>query len=197
MAQDDKKDDDNLLQYQTNFNAGYDKDVYEVMAKPDPQHPLPKGAKLMHEPGSEYQILSWSPERGMEGQTFSFCLLLTDRHVAEGMQRMCTSVHVLKCEVCGLPSDTLNSIALEYKTDWLQLWGANHNVTNPNKLQNYLKLQLGPLHTLNKDEKVETLASRFSMTRAGLEEINPDLKGKNLIEKDTQVCLIPRICGDV
>ena len=31
----------------------------------------------------------------------------------------------------------------------------------------------------------------------GLEEINPDLKGKNLIEKDTQVCLIPRICGDV
>ena len=198
----DNKDDETLnpdFQYQNHddFTAGYDKHVYQLMAKPDPQNPLPKGAKLMHEPGAAYQILSWSPERGMEGKDFTFCLLLADRHISEGTKRMCTTIHVKKCEVCGLPSDTLNSIALEYKTDWLQLWGANHNVTNPNNLQNYLKLQLGPLHTLNKDEKVETLASRFSMTRAGLEEINPDLKGKNLIEKDTQVCLIPRICGDV
>ncbi len=185
------------LRYQTGFTAGYDKQVYHIIARADPKNPLPKGARLMHEPGSAYQILSWSPERGMEGHDFSFCLLITDHLVAEGMQRMCTTVRVLKCEVCGLPSDTMNSIALEYKTDWLQLWGANSNVTNPNNLQNFLKLQLGPLHTLNRDEKVETLASRFSMTASGLLEVNPDLKGESVIKKDTQVCLIPRICGDV
>jgi hypothetical protein len=184
------------LRYQTGLTAGYDRQVYHIIARTDPENPLPKGAKLMHEPGSAYQILSWSPERGMEGHDFPFCLLITDHLVAEGMQRMCTTVRVLKCEVCGLPSDTMNSIALEYKTDWLQLWGANSNVMNPNNLQNFLKLQLGPLHTLNRDEKAETLASRFSMTASGLLEVNPDLKGESVIKKGTQVCLIPRICGD-
>jgi hypothetical protein len=184
------------LRYQTGLTAGYDRQVYHIIARTDPEKPLPKGAKLMHEPGSAYQILSWSPERGMEGHDFPFCLLITDHLVAEGMQRMCTTVRVLKCEVCGLPSDTMNSIALEYKTDWLQLWGANSKVMNPNNLQNFLKLQLGPLHTLNRDEKVETLASRFSMTASGLLEVNPDLKGGSVIKKGTQVCLIPRICGD-
>ena len=171
------------FRYQTDLLAGFDKNVYKSTTKVDPANPLPKGAMLMHEPGTDYQILSWSPERGMEGKKFSFCLIVTDQHVAEGSLRMCTMIEVQKCEVCGLPSDTLHSIALEYKTDWLQLWGANYGVENPNRLTDYLKLKLGPMYTLNKGERADTLAARFSMTTEGLMEVNPDLSGVRLLEK--------------
>lgn len=30
--------------------------------------------------------------------------------------------------------DTLVSLARDYKTDWLQLWGANPHIANPNRL---------------------------------------------------------------
>ena len=41
---------------------------------------------------------------------------------------------VAKCQTCVKAGDTLLSLAQDYKTDWLQLWGANVNVGNPNKL---------------------------------------------------------------
>jgi len=191
----DTKNEDHSLRLQTDFTSGYEKGKYRAIAKVDPANPLPKGARLMHEPNAAYQILSWSPERGMEGKTFSFCLLIADAGVSEGSRRMCTSIEVLKCEVCGLPSDTLHSIGVEYKTDWLQLWGANYLVENPNMLVDYVKLKLGPMYTLNKDEQTETLAKRFSMLTPSLLEVNPDLMGNSTLVSGTHVCLMPRICG--
>jgi len=191
----DTKDGDLTLRLATDFIAGYQKGTYTPMAKVDPANRLPEGAKLMHEPGAAFQILSWSPERGMEGKTFEFCLLITDSHIAEGSHRKCTSIEVLKCEVCGLPSDTLQSISVEYKTDWLQLWGANYEVENPNMLVDYVKLKLGPMYTLNKQEMTDTLAKRFSMDTPSLLEVNPDLMGNASLVSGTHVCLMPRICG--
>ena len=185
------------FRYETDFVSGFKTGTYVATAKMDPQHPGPHGMRLMQEPGSDHQILSWSPDRGTEAQTFSFCLLITERHVNEGSYRRCTSIEVQKCEVCGLPSDSLHSISLEYKTDWLQLWGANYLIENPNMLQDYVKLKLGPMYTLNKNESTGLLAARFSMTSAGLLELNPDLKGQDVLEAGTHVCLVPRICGAV
>lgn len=183
------------LQYETEYKAGYKKDQYIPVAKEDPEHRLPKGAKLMQDPNSDHQILAWSPERGMEGKRFNFCLIITDKHTSVGSYRKCTSILVQKCEVCGLPSDTLHSISMEYKTDWLQLWGANYNISNPNHLKDYRALKLGPLYTTNKMEKISSLAMRFSMTPTTLIEVNPDLKGHSTVENGTQVCLVPVICG--
>lgn len=183
------------LRYESDFVSGYKIGTYVATAKMDASNPGPTGMRLMQEPGSDHQILSWSPDRGTEAQTFSFCLLITERHVNEGSYRRCTSIEVQKCEVCGLPSDSLHSISLDYKTDWLQLWGANYLIENPNMLQNYVKLKLGPMYTLNKNESTALLAARFSMTSAGLLEINPDLRGQQMLEAGTQVCLVPRICG--
>jgi hypothetical protein len=194
----DKKDKDIKIpgiRYQTDLIAGYKTGTYAATAKVDPQNPLPKGAMLMKEPGSQYQILSWSPDRGTEGRNYTFCLIITDDKIAEGSHRKCTTIEVLKCQVCGLPSDTLQSISNEYKTDWLQMWGANHEVENPNSLINFIQLKLGPMYKLNADEKTSMLASRFSMTSVGLMEVNPDLQGQDLIKSGTYVCLMPSICA--
>ena len=193
----EKKAETDGIQYETDFIAGYKRDQYVPIAKVDPENPLPKGAVLMPDPNSDHQILSWSPERGMEGHRFNFCLIITDRHVAAGSHRQCTSILVQKCQVCGLPSETLHSISMEYKTDWLQLWGANYNISNPNKLEDYRTLRLGPLYSTSKEEKISAIASRFSMTPATLIEVNPDLKGKATVEAGTKVCLVPVICGTV
>ena len=185
------------LQYESFEDAvvGYRQGQYVPTAKVDPSNPLPKGAMLAPGPNNHYQILSWSPERGMEGRNFTFCLIITDKHLDVGHYRRCTTIHVQKCQVCGLPSDTLHSISMEYKTDWLQLWGANYNISNPNHLGDYEALKLGPLYTTNKEEKISALASRFSMTPTTLIEVNPDLKGKSAVGSGTEVCLVPVICG--
>lgn len=190
-----KEADHTGMQYETDFVAGYRRGQYVPTSKVDPLNPLPKGAMLAPGPHDQYQILSWSPERGMEGQNFTFCLIITDKHLDAGHFRKCTTIHVQKCRVCGLPSDTLHSISMEYKTDWLQLWGANYNVPNPNDLTMYSALKLGPLYTTNKEEKISALASRFSMTPATLVEVNPDLQGNSTVGSGTQVCLVPVICG--
>ena len=145
----------------------------------------------------EYQILSWSPVRGLEAKTFRFCLLISELHIKEGSHRQCTNIYVQKCTVCGKPSDTLLSISMEYKTDWLQLWGANYNVSNPNNLKNYIRLKLGPMYVVTKDEDTKILASRFSMTTEALMAINPDLLGNTSLVAGTQVCLMPRICDNI
>ena len=193
----DKKDKDKIpgIRYQTHLITGYKTGTYAPTAKVDPQNPLPRGAMLMKEPGSQYQILSWSPDRGTEGRNYTFCLIITDDKITEGSHRKCTTIEVLKCQVCGLPSDTLQSISNEYKTDWLQMWGANHLVENPNSLTDFIKLKLGPMYKLNADEKTSMLASRFSMTSGGLVEVNPDLEGKDVIKSGTYVCIMPSICA--
>ena len=38
--------------------------------------------------------------------------------------------------MCVQNGDTLVSLARDYRTDWLQLWGANTHIGNPNRLAN-------------------------------------------------------------
>ena len=201
----DKKDEiipaeaigeDASFRFLSESQSGYQKGVYKPRAKVDPENPLPKGAVLSpYDEDKKHQILSWSPERGSEGQSFTFCLWISEAVIDEGRYLRCTNITVQKCEVCGRPSDTLHSISMEYGTDWLQLWGANHDIENPNSLNDYVPLKLGPMYTLNKRQDLETLASRFSMTSSDLRRVNPDLHGQNDLAADTTVCLIPRICG--
>ena len=69
------------------------------------------------------------PPRGTEGSTRRICLLLTVPGVPSRPRRVCSAgLRVRKCEACTRPGDTLGTLAGEFGTDWLQLWGANTQV---------------------------------------------------------------------
>lgn len=191
----DAKDglDAGALRLSTAFDAGYEAGKYHIIATEDPAHPLPAGATITQ--GGGVQQLRWTPTRGMEGHEFELCVRLQDAVLEEGAVLKCTTAFVRKCEVCSLGDDTLNSIAMEYHTDWLQLWGANYDVQNPNHVEEYKRLKLGPMYTTSKDESVTVLASNFGMTEEGLRRVNPDLAGMDRYATGTPVCLIPQICG--
>ena len=195
----DAKDglDASELRVATDFDVGYEAGKYHIVATEDPARPLPEGAVITQGAMGEMQQLRWTPTRGMEGHEFELCLRLKDAMLDEGAVLKCTMAFVRKCEVCSLADDTLNSIAMEYHTDWLQLWGANYMVENPNHVPQYQRLKLGPLYTTSKDESVTVLASNFGMTEEGLRRVNPDLAGMDRYSMGTPVCLIPQICGGV
>eukprot|EP00286_Rhodomonas_abbreviata_P018851 CAMPEP_0181303768 /NCGR_PEP_ID=MMETSP1101-20121128/8747_1 /TAXON_ID=46948 /ORGANISM="Rhodomonas abbreviata, Strain Caron Lab Isolate" /LENGTH=673 /DNA_ID=CAMNT_0023409389 /DNA_START=80 /DNA_END=2101 /DNA_ORIENTATION=+ len=198
QTKDSQNDPGDIGKFDTPTNAGYKQGHYNAAVSPDPMYPLPMGAELVPHDSLNFvnsQILSWTPTRGMEGHNFSFCLRVGDAAIHTNSFLACTDVMVMKCEVCTEAGDTLHSVALDYQTDWLQLWGANPNVTAPNKLEQYKVLNLGPIFTTNRDENPSVLSSRFSMTMDGLASVNPDLRGKPMLESGTDVCIVPRICG--
>jgi hypothetical protein len=188
-----------LLRQATDFDAGYEPGKYHIIATEDPAHPLPHGAHITPPGPGVVQQLRWTPVRGMEGHEFEVCVNFKDVVVDEGSVLSCGKFFVRKCEVCSLNDDTLSSIAAEYHTDWLQLWGANYMVENPNHIPEYQRLKLGPMYTTSKDETVRVLASNFGMSIEGLKRVNPDLEGMDSYSMGTPVCLIPRVCtaGDV
>ena len=95
-----------------------------------------------------------------------------------------------------MPGDTLQSIAKEFRTDWLQLWGANVHVENPTNLAGYGNVTLGPTYVVSKSaEAVQLVAGTFGMSLPDLAELNPDLVGGHThLPKDTKVCLVPPVC---
>jgi hypothetical protein len=71
-------------------------------------------------------------------------------------------------QVCVKYGDTLVSIAREYKTDWLQLWGTNVGIRNPTRLVRvpgeHHVLKLGPTTVLKAPISVSLFAQRFRMS---------------------------------
>jgi len=151
------------------------------------------------------QQITWTPTRGMESGVYNVCFRLGTMDMAGGMmdetvmpQRVtCSEVTVAKCKVCTKPGDTLESIAKDYRTDWLQLWGANVWVENPRNLAGYGMVTLGPTYVVSKEtEQAQIVAGTYGMSLSHMAEVNPDLaaKGVTLLPKDTAVCVIPPVC---
>jgi hypothetical protein len=163
-----------------------------------PSEPEPRCEPIYR--GNFYtQELTWTPPRGMESSTVMVCFRISG---AAGMdtsvvqpKRICSKVTVSKCRVCTLPGDTLQSIAKDYRTDWLQLWGANVLVENPNNLKDYGYITIGPTYRVSKkSEPANIVAGTFGMTMDGLVELNPDLKGVVTLQQGTDVCILPPVC---
>jgi len=133
------------------------------------------------------------------------CLMLHEEKFPDLRPAMrCARFQVLKCQVCVKHDETLLSIARDYKTDWLQLWGANVHVANPNRLVPKQGEQdvitLGPTHVIDKPIKLGLLAKRFRMSPGKVLELNPDLaavisSADDMVEVDSHVCLMPDICS--
>ena len=44
---------------------------------------------------------------------------------------VCVTVHVVKCKYCLGSGETMMHAAARYKSDWLQIWGANPHIVTP------------------------------------------------------------------
>jgi len=204
--------------------SGYREGLYQPRAEPDPHNPLPMGAELRApvenllcrdspkmQPFDDTcedttllrkvwtQELAWRPTRGMENQVFHVCILLSGARGIDpaivAPERVCSTVLVTKCKVCTLPGDTLESIAKEYRTDWLQLWGANVLVDNPRNLADYGNVTIGPTYVTSKETELSNIvAGVFGMTMEGFLDVNPDLRGVETLSRGTPVCVLPPVC---
>ena len=196
--------------------AGYVQGTYQPVAVADAVNPLPSGAVLSAAtsigvcadrslgcarssgPVPAYylqvQTLTWTPQRGSENQTVTACLRLRDRTVAAGSTLRCVGWQVAMCQVCATGGDTLASIARAYGTDWLQLWGANSALTNPNGLALPYVLTLGPVYVNPVQQSAALLAKLFAMDLASLLAVNPTLDPAGLVPAGAAVCIMSTVC---
>ena len=150
-------------------------------------------------------MVTWTPQRGSEGQTLRVCLLLADAAVPMLPRRVCSAgLRVRKCEACTQDGDTLGGLAREFGTDWLQLWGANAQVSDPGQLNSTAVpfVRLGPLYrtAAAAAEDAGVIAATFGVPAAALVAMNPDLQlapgadGRAAaVPPDTLVCLVPSL----
>ncbi len=119
------------------------------------------------------------------------CLRLADARTGAFARRVCSApLRVRRCQFCARAGDTLRSLALEFDTDWLQLWGANVGVADPDALAPAAAgpadpaaeaaaaaglLHLGPVYRATADTAAAVLAATFEVPLRALLTANPDL----------------------
>ena len=102
--------------------------------------------------------LRWTPSRGLEAQTFQSCFWLQERKFSRfNRLRFCANFRVSKCKTCVMRGETLLALARHYRTTWLQLWGANPHLHNPQNLSQLSFLHLGPSFHVSKDTDVTVI----------------------------------------
>lgn len=145
--------------------------------------------------GSEYEFV-WLPRRGQEGATYTVCFEVIGHlqpHVAAA--RRCVTISVQKCAFCAAQGDTVYSMAQEFGTDWIQLWGANPTLTTPHALPEGLMLNVGPGYDFKRGDSVNDVARRFGTTPQAILNLNPDLKSLDDVREGSHLCLTPAVCA--
>ena len=143
--------------------------------------------------GSSFEF-AWQPGRGQDGMTFDFCFSIASALQPRAVvSTVCHSIKVEKCRVCVGPGDTIGSIAMRYATDWLQLWGSNFNITEPDALQQGQLMTLGPMYRTRFGDTLSSVAQLFSTTTDGIFAVNPDVPALEALAVDTMLCVQPRV----
>jgi hypothetical protein len=174
---------------------------------------LPQGASLTHipnkdpgegedKPTSSKKKFCWKPVRGQEARSYRTCYSARDEHHIDGPARTtrCVIVEVVRCKYCTQPGETLLNIAVDYNTDWLQLWGANVDVKNPDSLLDFQILNVGPIYHVREGDSLDSLAARFHTTPDEILSVNPDVEGIDGNGEDhdlhigQNLCVMPGIC---
>ena len=144
------------------------------------------------------------------------CLRVADAGTGAFVRRVCSApLRVLRCQFCARPGDTLRSVALEFDTDWLQLWGANVAVADPDALAAAAAgdadpaaaaagaaagyLNLGPVYRVSAPQPAPLLAAAFEVPLRTLLQMNPDLipiqAAGRAVPAGADVCLVPAVCS--
>jgi len=141
----------------------------------------------------------WKPVRGQEARTYRTCYTASDVYGCHVITR-CVKVEVVRCKYCTQPGESLLNIGIDYNTDWLQLWGVNVDVKNPDHLYDFQLLNLGPVYQVRSGDSLADLADRFHTTVDEILSVNPDInqvtgdgKGHNL-KLGQPLCILPGIC---
>mmetsp|Transcript_27588 Transcript_27588/g.72925 ORF Transcript_27588/g.72925 Transcript_27588/m.72925 type:complete len:159 (+) Transcript_27588:298-774(+) len=104
----------------------------------------------------------------------------------------CFAVRVAKCRYCLGPGETLMAAAAKYKTDWMQVWGANPTITDPDDVALYTPLTLGPIYTVRVTDTLQRAADRFGTTSDNILGANPDVNAT--LQAGTALCVLPAVC---
>jgi LysM repeat protein len=107
----------------------------------------------------------------------------------------CVVVTVPPCRVCVSATDTLQSLAREYDTDWLQIWGANPDIDNPDNIVEGTSLNLGPIYKVKNHDNLELLAEKFGTSVKNIKSVNFDIQADDdgQLAPGQQLCLMPSI----
>jgi len=77
----------------------------------------------------------------------------------------CFQYDMLRCRFCAQAEESLQSVAgYWYGADWIQMWGANPEITEPDNLPDNALIRLGPTYIVKKGDTLARLADRYAMT---------------------------------
>jgi hypothetical protein len=108
----------------------------------------------------------------------------------------CFQYDMLRCRACAQAEQSLQSVAgYWYGADWIQMWGANPEITVPDKLPDNALIRLGPTYLVKKGDTLLRLADRYGMTLEQMRTLNPEANEKTLKPGDA-LCIMPRVCTE-
>ena len=116
---------------------------------------------------------------------------------------LCLHLQVHKCTYCVQRHDTLQAIAADLDTHWLQLWGANVHLHAPFSLQEGQRILLGAMLSARSSDTPSTLSRRYGSSQASIQKLNPMEawawdKGEggvgNELPPSTILCILPKMC---
>lgn len=174
---------------------------------------LLQGASLSGDVGSWgnplTRVLSWTPQRGQDSLVYDFCLTLTDSHgiITEGgfalqlNQDYCIRVRVARCAYCLQKGDSLYSVAEQWRTSWLEIWGGNADILSPGAPPAHAALRMGPIYQAMQHDTLISLAARFGVSVENILFWNPDIFSDAStatvipLAVDQPICVLPNVCG--
>jgi len=144
--------------------------------------------------------LSWRPTRDFLQPIYPACLEIKDdmERISGGPPPVtdvrCVTFKMMRCRYCATEGQSLQHIAAYWwGADWIQIWGANSFIRNPNRMRPNELLTLGPTYIVKRGDTLQRLADRFGLSLARLELLNPHARG-NPLAAGTDLCIMPEVC---
>lgn len=150
--------------------------------------------------GGSTGVVTWRPERGQDGATYTICFHMQDECRTAAVVTRCIAVDVVKCQRCLVAGESLTSIAKEYQTDFLSLYTFNVAMQTPDSLPEGELINLGLRYRVRDQDSLYSLSQRFFLSASAIIAINPDLErdvlgqGEEMQEGDA-LCLLPPLCS--
>lgn len=145
------------------------------------------------EPCSKASVeFRWSPADQLTGQEFTTCFVVSSGTGTE-LER-CVVLVVGRCKYCIAGGESMMSIADRFKTDWLQIWGSNVHISNPDGLHAGQLINLGALLDVQYGEKLSTLAELYDTSVESLKALNPDIPANVGVVESPDICVAPGVC---
>jgi len=153
--------------------------------------------------------LSWTPRHGSGGLTGQLCFRATDDgsggvpgRTPTSPADLCFGFSVPKCRYTVGEMEGLVEVASLFKTNWLQLWALNKDITRPEgygvpgAVHPGFELNVGQMVKVREGESLEKIVSRFGTTLRQTLGLNADITGTKPLVTGELVCLVPNSCRE-